>query len=712
MRDRLTLARQLWRYLGPAWLLFRLKYVLQMRTGWLRRRMPVFVWETHPLGIWLKPDIPSEPEEYHVWRREHGGRFFFETLPDLPREPQRIVEDTDAILAGCWRYFGHTVYDAGCPPDWHLNPMTSQRWPHDRHWTHVSDGGEDDIKLVWEASRFGVVYTLVRAYAITRDERYPRVFWQLIDDWAANNPPNTGANWGCGQEATFRAMAWCFGLYGFARAANTTPAQIVGLAAMIAAHGERIERNIAYARSQKNNHAISEGVGLWTIGLLFPEFKRAQRWRQLGRRVIQAEVERQVYDDGAYVQHSMNYHRLMLHDLIWALRLGEVNNDRLPESVYSKFKQAVEFLTEFLDRESGQVPNYGANDGSLILPLNTCDYLDYRPVLQAGYFLLNKNRLFEPGPWDEDLLWLFGPEALDSAVEATHPIQDSFAGPTGGYITLRGQQSWAMVRCAQYRDRPSDADQLHVDLWWRGINIACDAGTYLYTAAPPWNNGLSSTRVHNTVTVDGQDQMRRASRFLWLDWAQGTTQHHAQSDAGHMAYWQGCHEGYARLALPVMHRRGVVRLGAERWVIIDALESSGDHAYALHWLLPDLPHNRDETQGALTLDTPHGPYQIRMFTPDAAGQLSVVRADSNSVRGWRSRYYAHKEPAISLALTLRGSSTHFLTLFGPPDTTVTSSERAIIVAWSDQEASITLGDGSALVHTITMDGALVDTMEV
>jgi len=53
-----------------------------------------------------------------------------------------------------------------------------------------------------------------------------------------------------------------------------------------------------------------------------------------------------------------------------------------------------------------------------------------------------------------------------------------------------------------------------------GLNVAHDPGTYLYNAAPPWDNALAGSDVHNTVTVDGGDQMLRAGRFLYLDWAQ------------------------------------------------------------------------------------------------------------------------------------------------------------------------------------------------
>ena len=82
------------------------------------------------------------------------------------------------------------------------------------------------------------------------------------------------------------------------------------------------------------------------------------------------------------------------------------------------------------------------------------------------------------------------------------------------------ENSWALIRAGRYTRRPFQADQLHVDLWWQGINLARDAGTYLYNGSPPWNNGFAGTAVHNTVTVDNHDQMRRAGRFLWLDWAQ------------------------------------------------------------------------------------------------------------------------------------------------------------------------------------------------
>ncbi len=714
MVSRLRVARQLAHYFGPAWLVYRARYALRRRTGLMRRQMPAYAWADRPLSAWLRGDVSPEPEAYCAWRREYGGRFFFREAVALPPEPpwdgEAVVGEAEAILAGRWRYFEHTVHEVGFPPDWHANPLTGQRAPADRHWAEIGDFGYGDIKLIWEASRFGAGYALVRAYAARRDERYPAAFWHLVEHWAQHNPPQRGPNWKCGQEATFRVMAWCFALYGFAESPESTPQRMAALAAMIAAHAGRIAGNIAFAQSQKNNHGISEAVGLWTIGLLFPEFKESARWREVGRRVLLREVERQVYADGAYVQHSANYHRLMLHDCLWALRLGELNGDDLPPVVRERFAAAADFLYGLLDVQSGGVPVCGASDGALVLPLNTCDYLDYRPVIQASHYLVHRQRLFSPGPWDEDLLWLFGPEALGAASDpaGTDREPPELSAAEGGCYTLRAPHSWALIRCAHLKDRPADADQLHMDLWWRGHNVACDAGTYLYNGAPPWNNALVATAVHNTVTVDEHDQMTRAGRFLWLDWSRGGARRRARSEKGHLACWEGEHDGYRRLAAPALHRRTVLRLGGEHWLVADALESAGEHEYRLHWLLPDLPC--EEEADGLTLQTGAGPYRIAAGCLNGQAVRSLVRGDDASVRGWCSPYYSQKEPALSLALLARGQIVRFWSLFGPPPLAMAVQQDGLHVQGPGWEAQIEWEGDTLPMRSVRISGALDDVL--
>jgi asparagine synthase (glutamine-hydrolysing) len=233
-------------------------------------------------------------------------------------------------------------------------------------------------------------------------------------------------------------------------------------------------------------------------------------------------------------------------------------------------------------------------------------------------------------------------------------VQSSF--PQGGIYILRGTNSQAILRCTNFDARPSHADQLHVDIWLRGENIACDAGTYLYSGEGIWRNGLAHTPVHNTVTVDEQDQMKMLTRFTWTDWAKGTVLQHDQK------LWQGEHNGYQRLPDPVHHKRKVISLDDDRWLIVDHLHGRQRHHYALHWLLNDLPYEQGENFLLLSLGSEK--YKVHVGLLDGTSAFSVVRAAPGSTRGWRSRYYGEKEPAISAMLETDQPRVCFWTFFG------------------------------------------------
>src|SRR6185369_9740255 len=101
-------------------------------------------------------------------------------------------------------------------------------------------------------SRFGFAYALARAYWRTGDEAHAEMFWRAAEDWRAKNPPQLGPNWKCGQETSFRVMAWCFALHALLDARATTASRVASLARMIAVSAERIAANFDYALSQRN----------------------------------------------------------------------------------------------------------------------------------------------------------------------------------------------------------------------------------------------------------------------------------------------------------------------------------------------------------------------------------------------------------------------------------------------------------------------------
>jgi asparagine synthase (glutamine-hydrolysing) len=213
-----------------------------------------------------------------------------------------------------------------------------------------------------------------------------------------------------------------------------------------------------------------------------------------------------------------------------------------------------------------------------------------------------------------------------------------------------------------------------VDLWWHGLNLARDAGTYLYNGEPPWNNGLAGAAVHNTVMVDHRDQMRRAGRFLWLDWAQASGRSFSTSLSSSLSTsfstsssktnadspncFEGEHDGYRRLG--VKHWRMVQCVTEDAWVIVDDLLGAGEHELQLHWLLPDLPFEVIADSpfcAVLTADKERFHWNVFSSSPGSTaiirgGKILAGNIESSDrdeqLLGWESPTYGELCPAISL----------------------------------------------------------------
>ena len=645
------------RLFGLRWVLWRAWYAFRMKSGLLKRRFPPVDRERLALSDLVTSGTPTDPRQYRAFRESSPTRFFFPpgkppvaALRDAagPEGKRTTIAVADEYCRGRFLYYSRHLHDLGRPPDWLLNPFTGQRHDVRKHWcdTPTFSPVLGDIKDVWEPSRFACAFWLVRAYALTGDEKYPATFWDLFESWCDQNPPNMGPNWKCGQETALRTMAWCFALFGFWDSPATRPDRVVDMVKMIALQAARIAGNIAYAVSQKNNHALSEAVGLVTAALLYPELKGAGSWHALGRRVLEQEVPRQIYEDGSYVQQSMNYHRVMLHDCIWAIRLAELNSIPFSKSLTDRVGRAGEFLFEMLDTTSGRVPNYGANDGAQVLPLAACDYTDYRPTVQAARYQATGRPALAAGPWDEMSAWLFGADALAGPCSPAVPTSRRF--DAGGYYTLRAGENWCMIRCHTYRDRPAHVDMLHVDLWHNGVNILGDCGTYKYFVPenPALERALRDIQAHNTVEVDGQGPLQSVSRFLWMPWPEARCLEH------HADFWQGEHFAYDRPPWHVVHRRTVECGHGTSWRITDELSGSGGHTVSLRWHLAEGAWRTTQQQNRIELDLPDGKVGLVIEAPQGLRPVLIREEDRPAeTRGWISDYYAELRPRPVLEMS-------------------------------------------------------------
>ncbi|MEX1248975.1 MAG: alginate lyase family protein [Anaerolineales bacterium] len=613
--------------MGPIWLYA--KYQLKLRSGWLR-------WKTPPGGdgkisrrAHLR--IVVTPADKEGIKKVLGGR------------AKELFTEADEVLGGQVRLF-----DAA-PRKLELR-LPGQL----KHWTSYANNMPEDggIKPVWEAGRFGWATVLARAYWLSGEDRYAEGFWKYFEEFVAANPPNLGPHWSSAQEVALRIISWAFCYSLLANAASTTAARKAALVAAVVQHAQRIPPTLDYARAQNNNHLLSEALGLYTAATLLPEHSEADRWKQKGMAIFVEGIERQVHDDGAYAQHSSNYHRLMLQLGVWAVAVAKSQGETLPGPCSDKLRKATAWLGILLDKESGKVPNLGPNDGAYILPLTVLPFADYRPALQAANSAVGAPVL-QAGPWDEMALWLGVQPSRRQVVSRT----------ANSPLRLEGMDSWAYLRAAEFRERPGHADQLHLDLWWRGLNIAQDAGSYLYAAPAPWDNALAATKVHNTLAITSGEQMTRADRFLWLDWAQARVLATRNGKDGRLGFVSAEHVGYEHLGLT--HRRDVDS-EANRWVVSDHVLPTRKKSRVvnarLHWLLPDWGWQLES--GELRLKSPHGRLELSVennvgeranFYLFRAGELIHGTAQADPVLGWVSPTYGVKAPALSFNIDVSGS---------------------------------------------------------
>ena len=176
--------------------------------------------------------------------------------------------------------------------------------------------------------------------------------------------------------------------------------------------------------------------------------------------------------------------------------------------------------------DNGDVPNYGSNDGALILPLTIADYRDFSAPMNTLYTYLKGKKLFKDKKYDEELIWLGKDEATNYEFEGIKRESKEFNNI--GIYTLRNNDLFTMLVASNYKKRPAHMDGLHLDLWYKNENIFCDIGSYSY--AEPEGKLFRQTGSHNTIKIDNLEQMNNMSNFFLYGWNKTKVIKHTQNE--------------------------------------------------------------------------------------------------------------------------------------------------------------------------------------
>lgn len=490
---------------SPRYILYRTWFTAQQKSGLLQRKFPTKLKEVR---------IPSLED----WRAKKDGYFFdcLQTLQIPKGKNDQLADAMRLMLQGDVLFFNKTWKSLGLDYDWTTNPETGYHYDIHQHFTKIESLSEEagDIKFVWEKSRFSWLLTICR-YDYHFEEDHSEFVLEQILDWIEKNPLNCGPNYKCSQETSIRLNNWVFALHFYKNSSALTEERWKKIMTSIYWQIHHVYNNINYSRiAVRNNHAITETLTLYLMGLMFPMMPGADKWKRNGKRWFEQEIDYQIEPDGTYLQDSMNYHRVVVQLLTYAIAIADTNEEKYSDVVYERAYQSINFLYQCQEPENGWLPNYGSNDGALFFPLSTADYRDYRPQLDALHGLLTGQPLY--GKFLEDAQWVGHNVPKYRKVFPKIEKQEGIVKfEKSGFYILREKETTTFVRCGLFKTNGS-TDQMHLDVWYKGKNILMDCGTFQYNTTYELKKYFAGTESHNTVMLDENDQMMKGPRFMWF----------------------------------------------------------------------------------------------------------------------------------------------------------------------------------------------------
>jgi hypothetical protein len=455
------------------------------------------------------------------------------------------------------------------PIEWNRDPRSGYLWPLDYHRDIKlmrSDGS--DIRVVWELNRLAHLITLGRAYSVSKDEGLTDAFLAQLRSWNEQNPYGRGPNWTCAMEVALRAINLLAAFHLF-RDSSQLDTQF--LLRLFQKHGRFIQRNLEFSYIATSNHYLSDVAGLLWIGVMAPELRDAERWREFGLKELLREMDKQVLPDGADFESSTGYHRFVTQLFLYSFVLCRDNGIEIDEKYWSKLHAMLLYIRGYL-RPDGFAPLIGDTDGGQFLPLQQRRADDHSYLLEIGAEVFNDPTLRE--------------------AEA-----GSKAFPHAGIYIMRHEDLYLCFNASgtgiDGRGSHGHNDALSIEVSAGGSAFIVDPGTYVYTGDLQKRHDFRSTAYHSTVRIDGVEQntIHRDMPFVIGDEAKPR-----------VLLWEtdkivAEHYGYRRLKNPVTHRRSVTFNKAELyWLIEDEFPEPDDHEFEVWFhFAPGLELNVNET---------------------------------------------------------------------------------------------------------------------
>ena len=383
-------------------------------------------------------------------------------------------------------------------------------------------------------SRLAFWHELGQAYLLTDDERFCRAFVRAFRYSYKSLPAAVN-----GHEPPAPWASLCTGL----RLSNAVAAYRCflswpGLTPEVHSRYLRLLLSMAYfleARHGPANWMSMEAAGLANCAFRFPEFVDSSRWTERVRFLAEGQAIAQVRRDGMHYEQSPGYHLVVQNSWMQILELADGSGAALSP----RFRKTLEKMHDvclYLAQPDWRLPNLGDSGEP-----------DVREALAAAATVFGRRDFRYP-----------------DGRPIRPPRKASVPFPHAGYCVMRSDWSPdAAYLCIDYGpwgypNGHSHEDSLSLTLYALGRRLVVETGVLSYVR-DEWREYFAGAAGHNTCTVDGRGQgFVDAELLTWRT-------------SRELDFADGLHRGYA----PVIHRRAVLFLKPDYWLLLDAFLGDG-----------------------------------------------------------------------------------------------------------------------------------------
>ena len=449
---------------------------------------------------------------------------------------------------------------------WDMEPCSKNHQIHPMVWDRVF---EDDPEWVYMLNRQEYLLQFVIGYLVEGDERYIHKCKFYLFNWMEQvrefSPHSLMTRT---LDTGIRSFTWLKLVLLLLKFDLLDEDELERILASL-------EKQIHFMREHYrakytlSNWGILQTIPMLAIYYFFSDQMEIEEAYQFAKQELDKQIETQILEDGTQFEQSILYHVEVYKALLDLCIL-------LP-NLQASYQELLEKMATYIQMMTGL-------DGRT-LAFGDSDSTETADILSLSAVILNKEDLLDGLDLKVDLISLLflGREKVKQlqGFEKRTWQSRSMIFEDSGPVCIKDGHRYLFFKNGPLGSAHSHSDENSFCLHYQGQPIFIDAGRYSYREIDE-RYLLKSAWSHSTCMVDGKAPERITGSWEYEHYPHSLFCHHKEREGVHYiegAYWS------AELDLSYLHKRKILQLAEDVWLIVDDIRCRGRHEVLTQFIL-------------------------------------------------------------------------------------------------------------------------------